>query len=241
LYLLSKIKFKYIAVLFLSALLIFLPFKNTFKNFLTIFSEQLSFSPQGPSGQIRKLKRHNLLITLELESLKYLKEENEKLREALNFKEAQGLKVTGAEVIIFSPSQWQRSVIINCGKDKKIKKNFLAVDEKGNLLGKVAEAGQNSSRLILVNDPNFNLPVFIGKNTVGLLKGNIYGAKILYVEDGEKIKNEDTVWLKTSSSAANITVGKIKKIRENSNSLFYDIDVTLASQNALFHEVFIIE
>ncbi|MFH1503918.1 MAG: rod shape-determining protein MreC [Candidatus Omnitrophota bacterium] len=222
-------------------MLIFLPFKSTIQNFLIIFSQQFSAIPDNSSLTIKKLKRHNLLINIELNNLKRLKEENEKLKKALNFKERGGVNLTVVEIISFSPSQWHKSVIISCPVGKNLKKGLFAVNEEGNLLGKIVEVQDKYCRIDLVNDPNFNLPVFVGENKTGLLKGNINGAKILYIEADEKIKSGDEVWLRAGSSASAISIGKVKKVSQNPSSLFCDIDVTLLFQDYFFDQVFIIE
>ena len=81
----------------------------------------------------------------------------------------------------------------------------------------------------------------MGKQGYGLLKGNITNARILYIEDGDKIRKGDKVWVKTADSTSSVKIGKIKRIRKSSNSLFWDVDAELALGNNTFHKVFIIK
>lgn len=236
-----KTKLKYIAIIASAILIVLLPFKGAVQNLLTIFSSQLSLSPTKTSKKIEELKKKNLTLKLQLQEFNPLSKENETLRKAFDFKKQKELNLQGAEVLAFTPSNWRRLAIINVGENKSIEEGQLAIDEEGNLLGKILEVNKKTSRLILVNDPGFNLSVFVGKQGYGLLKGNITNARILYIEDGDKIRKGDKVWVKTADSTSSVKIGKIKRIRKSSNSLFWDVDAELALGNNTFHKVFIIK
>lgn len=222
-------------------LIVLLPFKGAIQNLLTIFSRQLNLSPTKTSKTIEELKKANLTLKLQLQEFNPLSKENETLKKAFNFKKQKKLNLQGAEVLAFTPSSWRRIAIINVGEDKNIKEGQLAIDEEGNLLGKILEVNEKTSRLILVNDPGFNLPVFVGEQGYGLLKGNITNARILYIEDGDKIQKGDKVWVKTADSASSINIGKIKRIQKSSNSLFWNVEAELTLENSTFNKVFIIK
>jgi rod shape-determining protein MreC len=188
-----------------------------------------------------ELEKRNLALTLKVRELQYLKPENERLRKALAFKEEKKTDLIGTEIVSLDPSTWRRIVVINAGKDKGINSGSYAIDEHGWLVGKIIEIGNTRSRLILIDDPNFSLPVFVGENSFGLLKGSLGGVKILYIENAEQIKAKDKVWLKISSLASPIYIGEIKKVIHDKDSLFLDVEAKIFSQNPFVHKIFIIK
>ena len=236
-----KTKYIYTAIAFLAIGVFFSPLKVTIQRLLIGFSQGLILAPSKASKTIETQKKENILLALKAKEQEHLLKENKRLKKAFDFKSTSELNLTGAEVITFLPSNWRRVVVVNAGKDKAIKQGQLAIDENGNLLGKILEVMPESCRLILINDPDFNLSVFVGENGFGLLKGNIWGAKILYIEDGDLIKKGDRVWTKTPESVTAIEIGKIKKIKKRRNNLFWDVDVDLASKNNVFTDIFIIK
>lgn len=240
-YLPSKIKLRILAIYVLAIFLLFLPFKNTIQNLFAFFSHQLTITSQGFSRENEKLKKENISLQLKVKGAAQLKKENETLRKAFSFKEKTGFNLVGAGVLSFSPSSWRRYLLINAGAEAGMKKGLLAVDERGKLVGKITEVKKVFSHLLLLNDPNFSLSVFIEEKTCGLLKGNLTGAKILYIEEGAGIQKGDRVWVKVDSSSFPIEVGKIQSVKKGANQLFCDIEVKIAPENAFFDKVFIIK
>ena len=240
-YLPSKTKHIYIALAVLATVIFFAPFKVAIQNLLIGFSQGLIHSPAKSSRASEALKKENISLALKVKEQQHLINENQRLKKAFDFKEEKGINLKGAEVIAFLPSNWRRVIIVNIGKDNNIKKGQLAIDRDGNLLGKVLEVKKHSCRIILATDPDFNLSVFVGEEGFGLLRGNIRGAKILYTEDGDSIQKGERVWVKAPESAVAIEIGKISKIKKSSNSLFWDVDVSLNTNDNVFGEIFLIE
>jgi len=182
-----------------------------------------------------------LLLSLKIKHLNDIKNENTKLRKALQLEEEKTINLLGAEVLTFSPSNWRHIVTINKGSNDDIKEGQFAIDENGHLLGKIIEINKTSSRLILIDDPEFTTSVFVANKDFGLLKGNRVGAKVLYIEDGSELKKGDKVWLKIPLINFPIEIGEIKKVKNNENSLFWDVDVKLYTKNSFFEKIFIIK
>ena len=74
-----------------------------------------------------------------------------------------------------------------------------------------------------------------------MLKGNLAGAKVLYVEEGEKIATQDKIKVKIPGIGSWLTIGEVTRVRKSSDDLFWDIDVTLITKNTFFDRVFIIK
>lgn len=240
-YLPSKTKLRILAICALAIFLLFLPFKNVIQNLFAFFFHQLTITSQGFSRQNEKLKKENISLQLKVKEATQLRKENETLRNVLSFKEKTDFNLVGVEVLSFSPSSWRRYLLINAGVEAGMKKGLLAVDERGNLIGKITEVRKVFSHLLLLNDPNFSLSVFVGEKTCGLLKGNLTGAKILYIEENEGVQKGDRVWAKVDSFSFPIEVGKIQSVKKGANQLFCDIEVKIAPENAFFDKVFIIK
>ncbi len=240
-YLPSKIKLKILVLAALVGFLFFLPFKGVFQSLLSFLSHQLTVTPQESFQQIKKFEKENITLQLQLETSQILKAENQRLKSILDFRNEEKIDLIGANVISFSPSSWRRYLLIDAGKDRGVKEGLLVVDEKGKLIGKVSETKATHAGLTLVNDPNFSLAVFVGESASGLLRGNLTGAKILYIEDADNVKVNDRVWVKVSTQPSSITIGEVASVKKSKNQLFCDIKVSLSQPGAFFKQVFIIK
>ena len=92
-----------------------------------------------------------------------LESENARLRSLLNFApEAEAAFITG-RIIGDSGGAFLRSVLVDVGAREGVRKGIAAVDNNG-LVGRVAEVGQRSARILLITDLNSRIPVFVGDN-----------------------------------------------------------------------------
>ncbi len=239
-YLPSKTKLKILVIYLLVIFLLFLPFKNVIRNLFSFFFHQLTITSHKISQENEKLRKENISLQIKVGESQHIKKENQNLKKALNFKNDKGFDLIGVGVLSFSTSSWRRYLLINGGKDIGLEKGLLVVNENGKLIGKITEVKKTFSHLLLVNDPNFNLSVFVGELGSGLLKGNLTEAKILYIEEDEAIKKGDRIWVEANPSSSPIEVGKVKSVRKGTNQLFCDITVELASEGAFFDKVFIL-
>jgi rod shape-determining protein MreC len=237
----SKIKFKYLAGAILVIILLAFPLKNFLGNILVFFSRQLIFSEKALSHKGDIFTKKNLILTLKLRELIYLKKENDKLRAALDFKRQTNLNLIGAEIIAFDPSSYRRLAILNVGYNQGIAKGAYVIDEQGYLVGKIADVKANYSYLMLIDDSDFSSPVFIGNSALGMLKGTLNGVDIFYIEESDNIKIKDKVWLKVASISFPIYIGEVKRIRKDTNSLFLAVEISLYSREPILHKLFVIK
>lgn len=205
------------------------------------FSSQRLLPAQNSSKIIEELNKKNLILSLAIRKNQNLSAENEELKKALAFKNDRKTDLIGAEIALFDPSTWRKLAIINAGKDSGLKEGMFAVDSDGFLVGKVVDVKNNFSRLMLVDDPEFNLAVYVGDSALGLLSGGLDFVKIQYIGISDNIKLNDIVWFKIPFISYPIYVGRVRKISENKNGLFLDVDVKLFNQNPLSKKIFIIK
>lgn len=145
------------------------------------------------------------------------------------------------EIIAFDPSSFRRFAIVNAGYERGVKKGAYAINDSGYLVGKVSEVKRNYSYLILLDDPDFSLPVFIGDSALGILKGTLDGVDIFYIEEQDKVKAKDKVWVKLANVSFPIYIGEVRKIRKDRNNLFLGVEVTMFSKELLLNKIFIIK
>ncbi|MDP2924583.1 MAG: rod shape-determining protein MreC [Candidatus Omnitrophota bacterium] len=236
----SKIKSKYIAAGILFIFLLIFPFKNFIENIFIFFSSELRLSPHQNYARIIELQKRNLSLVIKIRQLHYLGNENEKLKAALEFKKQRNIEVVGVEIISFDPSSWRRLAIVNAGKDKGLQKGSYVINENGYLLGKISEVKKTYSYLMLIDDPDFSLPVFIGENSTGMLKGTLGGVDIFYIEETDNIKVKDRIWIKIPNTTFPIYIGEVRKVKKDSNSLFLGINVELFVRNPFLHKIFVV-
>ena len=237
----SKITSKYIALFLLFALLLVFPFRSFIANLLVSFSNQRLIAAQNSSKTIEELEKKNLILSLALKKNQNLAEENEKLRKALAFKEDKNIALIGVEIASFDPSAWRRIAIINAGKDKGLREGMFAIDSDGFLVGRIVDVKNSFARLMLVDDPEFSVAVYIGKDALGLLSGGLDFIKTQYIDASDNVKLNDIVWFKVPLVSYPIYIGRVRKINENRNGLFLDVEVKLFNRNPLLKKVFILK
>lgn len=117
--------------------------------------------------------------------------ENERLREALNFKKRHSpssivIQVIGKEV---SPSS--TTVSVNKGSADGIEKNMAVISPDG-VVGRVHTALANTSTVILLTDPGSTLAVRVQRNREdGLLEGKLSHCALKYVSYYADIQEGD--------------------------------------------------
>ncbi len=237
----SKITSKHIALCLLFALLLLLPFKGFIANILILFSDQRLPVFNQSRKVIEKLEKDNLLLSLALKKSKLLEDENNKLKKALEFRTEKHIDVVGTDVISFDPSSWRRIVLVNAGKNKGIRNGMYAIDDNGYLVGKIISVTNDYGRLMLIDDPEFSLPVFIGNDAMGMLQGGLDSLRILYIDNSDKINLNDIVWFKIPLASYPIYIGRVMKINENKENLFFEVKVRPFNSNSILNKIFIIK
>jgi rod shape-determining protein MreC len=98
--------------------------------------------------------------------------ENKQLGSLLGFgADASPTSVT-ARVIGDSGGAFVRSLLVHAGQQNGVRKGQVAVDGTG-VLGRVAEVGERSARVLLINDLNSRIPVVIESSRErAILKGD---------------------------------------------------------------------
>jgi rod shape-determining protein MreC len=111
-----------------------------------------------------------------------LQNENHELHGLLHFKVEPGLAYISARVIADTGGPFVRGLIVTAGKVDGVREGMAAMTGDG-LVGRVIEAGDWSSRVLLITDLNSRIPVTIaGSGERAILAGDNSGQpKLLYL------------------------------------------------------------
>lgn len=103
----------------------------------------------------KRLKKKVDQLNFKLNTMEKVKNENQRLRELLNFKERVPYQIVGASVISYSADNWSQVVTINRGKKAGIKAKMAVLAEKGYLIGVVKRVTNHTAQVLLLTDQQF--------------------------------------------------------------------------------------
>lgn len=130
----------------------------------------------------KKLRAGTAQLTAWQNAVVALQNENRELRSLLHFKTEPGLAYISARVIADTGGPFVRGLVITAGKTDGVREGMAAMTGDG-LIGRVVEAGDWSSRVLLITDLNSRIPVTIaGSGDRAILAGdNSVTPKLLYL------------------------------------------------------------
>ncbi|MBI5700673.1 rod shape-determining protein MreC [Candidatus Saganbacteria bacterium] len=195
-------------------------------------------------SRIKELELVLKTTKAELSSSASLKEENQRLKEALKFSETGffGRKLIPANVLARENKNFSQIMIIDAGSLKQITPGMTVVSSYG-LVGRVAEVSKFTSKIILVTSPQSSISAYLPHvNAFGVIKGN--GGNRLELEYiGENISVETTTPVIVSSVSDSfvqgVLIGKVLKVERNIDDIFQKIHVEPATDFSKLGVVFI--
>ena len=124
------------------------------------------------------LREKNLQLAFQVESMRYLLEENNRLEELLDFQRESKMTILAARVIKMGTSPYlSSSLSIDVGLESGVEENNPVITPKG-IIGKTTIVGDNAAIVQLINDVNFRLSVRIKPSgSTGILRwldGDLY-------------------------------------------------------------------
>ncbi len=121
----------------------------------------------GDVQELATLKEHNQKLILQNQELltykkqaKKLEAENQKLAKLLNYKRPPKAKNISARVIADPAGAFAQSILVLAGSEDGVSKGDVVMGEEG-LAGRIAYAGSNASQVLLINDVNSRIPIFV--------------------------------------------------------------------------------
>ncbi|TAN62092.1 rod shape-determining protein MreC [bacterium] len=170
------------------------------------------------------------LIAVQAENNK-LREEvnlNARLKELLAYKEDSDFSTITASVISFGTNDWAGTALINKGHAEGVKKDMAIITPLG-VMGRVINAGANTSRVLLNTDPRSNIDVVVRRTRVkGVIEGNGSDALYLkYIRQLDDVQAGDEVITSglTGIFPKGLVVGTVIKTEKGGDNFFKQIDV----------------
>lgn len=196
-------------------------------------------------GQNESLEKEVIRLSAERASLLEAKKENEELRRALELLPREDYDLEPAEVMGRDVSGVGNWLTIDQGSSQGIRKGMPAIVEAGVLVGKVEEVFPNSSRVMLLTNPESVVNGMANDTGAqGIIKGE-HGLGLIYdmVRQSDTLKNGDT--LITSGLGGDIPkgllVGTLQEPRFSEDRLFQRASIVSPVRFERLRYVFIIK
>lgn len=166
---------------------------------LRAFNKAISIAkriiPFAALREENKLLRNRLdILTRKTGEMKTISDENQRLRELLNFAKALPYTAIPAQVIGRDPTNWSNSLIIDKGLMHGLRPDKAVLSTKG-LVGRVVEIGRRSTKILLITDPNSKVGVLVQRTREGgILVGRPDGkCKMIYISLDSDVHPGDKV------------------------------------------------
>lgn len=145
----------------------------------------------GAERENRRLKEEIVRLSIENAITNELLAENERLREALNFKKFNPPSSVVVQVIGKELSPASSTITVNKGSDDGIRKDMAVITSAG-VVGKVQAVLSGTAKVILLTDPGSTLAVRVQRNREeGLLEGKLVTCALKYVSYYSDIQEGD--------------------------------------------------
>lgn len=201
---------------------------------------------------LRDLARNNAELKAKLDGLEpklalleELKSENDRLRQALGFRDQgrYGARLLPARVIGRGAANWNALIEIDRGSGSGVRVNLPVVVRAG-LVGKVIEVSRFSSKVLLLTDPQFSAAAADQRSRdYGVAEGYApFKLRLKYVNAGGDVAAGDPIVTSSISTLfpAGIPVGTVSRTAKKETDLFYEVEITPAADLSKLEEVFVV-
>lgn len=115
--------------------------------------------------------------------------ENDKLRSLLRFAPTGDTSFTTAHIAVDMGSPYSRSALITSGILQGVRDNMAVISDAG-LVGRIQEAGRQTSRVLLLTDMNSRIPVMAEHSRERAIAGGTGGdgLTLMYLPENSKVR-----------------------------------------------------
>ena len=192
-----------------------------------------------------ELKNTNFQLMQQLANAEIISEENIRLKNLLNIKENKNLKPVFANVIVREPTQWYKFVIIDKGAQDGIETDNSVISVLSNgetcVFGRVVEVYSSTSKVALLTNPLFSLPVQIKESNIDCVCDGYDDQylKLSFIPQSAKIKLKDKIVTSSLSDVfeKGINVGTVIDIVKNNYGDYQEVTVEPCTQTQSIYEV----
>jgi rod shape-determining protein MreC len=144
--------------------------------------------------------------------------ENQRLKANLHWIPDAAPTYVTARVVADAGGIYAKAVLLSVGPNHSIRKGAIALDERG-LVGRIAEVGARTARLLLITDPNSRIPVILERSHAhAILVGtNSPRPRLLYWPEGSAPHEGEQVVTSPEAGAfpADLPVGTVHYTNNN--------------------------
>lgn len=148
--------------------------------------------------------------------------ENKRLEQLLSLKQKSQFKVVASRVIGRAIDSWSSIIIIDKGGYNGIKRGMVAITYLG-LVGRVIETTISTSKVMLINDPDFSVSSIVQRSRQeGLVSGTLGSSLIMeYLPKDSDIKVSDLIITSglTATYPKGLLIGTVVDIGEEFSGL----------------------
>ncbi len=173
----------------------------------------------------KSLRGQLIDFQMDLSRINSLQEENDLLKQELNFVKESGHKYVSAKIITGVSDPLSESVIINRGSSDGIAKGLAVVTGGGIMVGKVSEVQSNFSKVLLLTDNKSKVAATIQNinHTAGLVEGQFgLSFAMTNIPQDEPIKPGDLVVTSglEGQIPKNLLIAKIERVDKIESEIF---------------------
>lgn len=135
-------------------------------------------------------------MTMDAAEFALLEEENQQLRELLNFKERRQLRTVTASITGRSSAASAQTLLLDVGERDGVEEGYAVVVGEGMLIGKIQSVSAHSSSAVVLSDPDSAVAVsLLNENrTIGVVSGDSGNLlSMSFIPDEEEISANDVV------------------------------------------------
>lgn len=165
-----------------------------------------------------RLRQETNLLKRRITSVDEVILENVRLLNLLDLKKKLLHSSIAAQVVGREPSNWNSSLLIDKGERDGIKKGMPVVNGLG-VIGRINDVGENTSKIILLTDPQFSVAALVQRGREnGLVSGTLRGiCRMTYVDENTHIQVGDKIITSKLSTAfpEGLMIGQVIEVNEN--------------------------
>ena len=189
-------------------------------------------------------KKQNDVLKANAVALRETLAQEQREQDISRFRRGQSYLSVTASVIGRDPSNWNASLVLDKGSLNGVKVGMPVVTPLG-VVGRIAETGRNTSKAILMADPNFAVAgLVVRSRESGLVTGTLQGlCRLQYLTDNADVKVGDQVVTSRLSSGfpEGILVGRIVDVQAGLSSHSVECLVEPAVSLSQLEEVIIVK
>lgn len=193
--------------------------------------------------RVAALEQQNEELRARLAELEEARQENERLRELVDFAEEQGLARLGANVIRRPVSIWEGVIVLDRGSNDGVQPGMPVIAAQG-LVGQVAEVSPNACTVRLITDQQSGVAALVqSTRATGVVRGSVSGELTLDFVDRALVPVKGDVVLTSGLGGvypAGIVVGDVTAVSDKRGDLYPDVTVESRVQLDRIEEVLIL-